>query len=308
MRPSLFFIISIDKFLEPVRPPLYFVWYIPIGPRCWHTARTHTYTLIASNTSRYQAQCTPLTSPTFTFLTSPLPAYFYFPDRMTDMRTFPALHLLLDPTIIYYSILAPPLLSYLLLAPIQSLSLLALLLALSPVPYYPSTCNTSLYRVLDKSLLMSFVTEPLLVTKNRMESEWSHESPGFVCVAVDAVVEPLQYTSTPSPPLSRRSSEARDECDTDSAQADSGFKCTHAALYCMRTIKHNFTQKIPRENIPSGTPSKSAMSKDGVSSALLGDYSARVERSLAAGSGGKPARVGTAMQSDEDATGKAVTQ
>ena len=167
------------------------------------------------------------------------------------------------------------------------------------------------------SLSMSSVTEPLLVTKNRMESEWSHESSGFVCVAVDAVVEPLQYTSSPSPPLSRRSSEARDECDTDSAQADSGFKCTHAALYCMRTIKHNFTQKIPRENIPSGTPSKSAMSKDGVSSALLGDYSAKVERSLAAGSGTgsgsgckpalAPARVGTAMQSDEEATGKAVT-
>lgn len=145
-----------------------------------------------------------------------------------------------------------------------------------------------------------------------MESEWSHESSGFVCVAVDAVVEPLQYIS-PSPPLSRRSSEARDECDTDSAQADSGFKCTHAALYCMRTIKHNFTQKIPRENIPSGTPSKSAMSKDGVSSALLGDYSAKVERSLAAGSGSgskpAPARVGTAtaMQSDEDAAGEAVS-
>ena len=156
---------------------------------------------------------------------------------------------------------------------------------------------------------MSFVIEPLLVTKNRMESEWSHESPGFVCVAVDAVVEPLQCASSPSPPLSRRSSEARDECDTDSAQADSGSKCTHAALYCMRTIKHKFTQKVPRENIPSGTPSKSAMSisKDGVSSALLGDYSAKVERSLAAGSGSKPALVCTAMQCDEDATGKAVT-
>ena len=138
-----------------------------------------------------------------------------------------------------------------------------------------------------------------------MESEWSHESSGFVCVAVDAVVEPFQYTC-PSPPISRKSSEARDESDTDSAQPDSGFKCTHAALYCMRTIKHNFTQKIPRENVPSDTPSKSAMSKDGVSSAILGDYSAKVEKSLAAGN--KSFRVGAAMESDEDATGKKVTQ
>ena len=152
---------------------------------------------------------------------------------------------------------------------------------------------------------ISSVAEPLLVTKNRMESEWSHESSGFVCVAVDAVVEPLQYTS-PSPPLSRNSSEARDECDTECAPADdSGFKCTHAALYCMRTIKHNFTHKISRENIPSDTPSKSAMSKDGVSSAVLGDYSAKVEKSLAAGS--KSCRVGAAMQSDDGAAGKTVT-
>lgn len=136
-----------------------------------------------------------------------------------------------------------------------------------------------------------------------MESEWSHESTGFLCVAVDAVVEPLQYTS-PSPPLSRNGSEARDECDSDSVEA--GIKCTHASLYCMRTIKHSFTRKVPatpngRENVPCDTPSKSAMSKDRVSSALLGDYSAKVEKTLAAGN--RSCRLGIATQSEEDATG-----
>ena len=74
----------------------------------------------------------------------------------------------------------------------------------------------------------------------------------------------------------------------------------------MRTIKHNFTQKVPRGNIPCDTPSKPAMSKDGVSSALLGGYSAQVERSLAAG--GRSSRVGAAMQCEEDATGKRETE
>ena len=143
-----------------------------------------------------------------------------------------------------------------------------------------------------------------------MESEWSHESTGFLCVAVDAVVEPLQHTS-PSPPLSRNGSEARDECDTDGAEGDSGIKCTHAALYCMRTVKHSFTQKVLSpssgcENVPCDTTSKSAMSKERVSSALLGDYSAKVEQTLAAGN--RTCRVGMATQSEEDATGKILKQ
>jgi hypothetical protein len=139
-----------------------------------------------------------------------------------------------------------------------------------------------------------------------MESEWSHESTGFLCVAVDAVVEPLQYTS-PSPQLSRTGSEARDECSTNGAEGESGIKCTHAALYCMRTIKHSFTQKVlsppsGRENVPCDTLSMAAMSKERVSSALLGDYSAKVEQKLAVGN--RACKVGKATQSEEDATGR----
>ena len=99
-----------------------------------HT-HTHTHTLIATNTSHYRAQCTPLTSLTITFLKSPLPAYFHFADHMNDMCTFPAIHLILDPPTLYHSIRGPPLLSYLILAPILFYPILSLSLLLCSSHY-----------------------------------------------------------------------------------------------------------------------------------------------------------------------------
>jgi hypothetical protein len=137
------------------------------------------------------------------------------------------------------------------------------------------------------------ITEPVLLAKTRVESEWSHESPGFSCVAVDASVETLPRKSP---------SKDSKELSTESVST-SDFKYTHAALYSLRTIKHStprnsILKTMQPETILSDSPKSQGTGvgvgtsvgvgtgtgvgglRGRISSALLGDYSTLTMQTL----------------------------
>ena len=182
---------------------------------------------------------------------------------------------------------------------------------LLPISASPLHNASSLFLYITKNAIFQFVAESVLTAANRVESEWSHESPSFSCVAVDASVEqvyscppsssspssssrlpnmedlkgepsnlssPVHHTASASG-LGSASRSRSSSSSSSSRRRGVDLKFTHAALYSKHTTRTRIVRDTRSAGATSHNPSQNSPSiigtgvKGRMGSAVLGDYS-----------------------------------